>query len=126
MSMQKAVDDAALNPTPGGEHKPVLKMELAKPPVKDIGMIQFPMMVYKWPKEPFSIERRRNELAEIEKYLVPNEAAVKTVANADELESALKSGWRKQHYVLPTDEEIEQAVEDGALEEKPGKGKQTA
>jgi hypothetical protein len=111
--LQKTVDIAAMNGDPirpGSDpgspeniaHKsPLLKMDATRPPTIEIGYLEFPRMIYKWPKQKFSLSRRKNELGEIERFQIANEAQSKTVSNQAEFDAAVKAGWKKEHYVLP-------------------------
>lgn len=111
--MQRTVDIVAMtgdpvrpgsdpsSPENQSRRDPMIKMDPAKPPTIDIGYREFPRMVYKHPKQKFSKRRRRNDLGEIEVYQVANEAEAKLVHNKEDFDAALKSGWKKEHYVLP-------------------------
>ena len=112
--MPKAIDDLTLSGKQPDGH-PIIKMDLSNPPTVNIAHAEFPRMVYRWPKKPFSVARRRNELQEIEKFCVANEAESKIVQNKEELEAALKAGWKKEHYVAPAPPEFfEEEVEEKA------------
>jgi hypothetical protein len=71
-------------------------------PVRQIPHREYPRVVYMHPTRPHKEVVHRNaqhEIVEVEK--VPTEHISKLVQNEEELQAALKEGWRKEAYVAP-------------------------
>lgn len=71
-------------------------------PHKDIPHMEFPRAVHLHPKKPFvkrllPVDGHGNK----EWQWVANQAQTKVVKDKDELELALKQGWKIKHYVVP-------------------------
>lgn len=64
--------------------------------------MEFPRVVYKWPKEPFRKVIHRNAQHEIvEEEIIPADHLTRVVADKKELESAQKEGWVIKPYIAP-------------------------
>jgi hypothetical protein len=69
-------------------------------PVKNIGYLEFPRVIYMHPNEPFQeIEHRNDRFEVVSTDLVPTEHLAKVVNNDAELKAALQEGWVKEPYV---------------------------
>lgn len=82
--------------------KPLVAMDPAKPPIKTIPHMEFPMVVYKHPKEPFKKIEHRNahhEIVEVE--TLPAEHLTRIVNDKRELEAATKEGWVRKPFIAP-------------------------
>jgi hypothetical protein len=80
--------------------KTLTSLDPADPPRKSIPHANFPMVVYKHPKEAFRKVEHRNtahEIVEVEH--VPSEHLNKLVRDSAELETALARGWVKEPYI---------------------------
>jgi len=79
---------------------PMLEMDQAKPPVKEIPHMEFPRVVYKHPLEPTRKIEHRNanhEVVEVEK--IQSEHLTRVVADEREMQTALADGWVKEPYL---------------------------
>ena len=103
--MPYTVDEEKMNPAPprpGEPAKKLLSLDPAHPPVKPIPHMEFPRVVYTWPKEPFKLIEHRNanhELVQTER--VPAEHLTRLVNDEKELKKAMAEGWVKEPYVAP-------------------------
>jgi hypothetical protein len=71
-------------------------------PVRQIPHKEYPRVVYMHPTRPHREVVHRNaqhEVVEVER--IPTEHISKLVQNEEELQAALKEGWRKEAYVAP-------------------------
>jgi len=79
---------------------PLMALDPAKPPTKVIPHMEFPMVLYKHPKEPYKKIEHRNahhELVEVE--TIPAEHMTKIVNDKRELEVATKEGWTRKPFI---------------------------
>lgn len=88
MSKQPSFDVTAAPNTPTGI------------PMKQIPILEFPRVVYKWPKQEFrTILHRNNKHEVVHEEVVPTEHLTKVVNDKKELAAALKEGWVEQPYI---------------------------
>jgi hypothetical protein len=99
--MPQAIDEDRFRQKPGQDGEGVLvSMDLHKPPVKNIPHAEFPRVVYKHPKEPFSTIEHRNAKHEVvHEEVVPNEHLTLVVNDKSGLKEALENGWVKEPYI---------------------------
>jgi hypothetical protein len=98
--MPFAVDDEAMKGAPG--KNPIISMDPAKPPVRQIPHMEWPRVIYLHPKEAFKVVVHRNTRHEIvEEEHIPSEHLSKLVHNPKELADAIKDGWVKEPYIAP-------------------------
>lgn len=123
MSQRFEVDERRIAAKPG-EPDHLLVLDPAKPPQKPIAFQEFPMVVYKHPREAFKRVEHRNanhELVHTE--IEPAEHLTKKVENAAELEAALKSGWVKEPYIAPPLPDPNSELYEAAEAEAPKKAR---
>lgn len=69
-------------------------------PTKSIPHMEYPLIVYKHPKEPFKKVLHRNAQHEVvHEEIVPTEHLTKTVNDENELKAALSQGWGRKPYI---------------------------
>lgn len=101
---------------------PLLSLDVAKPPVKEIPYMDFPRAIYKHPVEPYYTVVHRNTLHEIvEEERIPTEHLTMVVGNADELKKALEDGWSLKPYIQQAPPDPKAALYAQAAGQK-GKG----
>lgn len=92
--MPSTIDNDMLSSTPeaaarlaGRGVTPLVTLDPTKPPVKQIPHMDFPVIVYKHPKEPFRKVEHRNQMREIVQVeMVANEHLTRKVACLDHLD----------------------------------------
>lgn len=83
-----------------GSADQILSLDPAKPPTRFIPHAEYPRVVYKHPREPFTVIEHRNAKHElVEEETVPAEHISKLVNDAKDLEKALAEGWVKEPYL---------------------------
>ena len=120
-----AIDDAKFKPSADGQQ--AVSLDLAKPPVKPIPHMEFPMLVYKHPNEPFmTIEHRNTQQELVNTEVVPAEALCKSVANKAELDAAIEDGWVKEPYTQQAPPNPNAHLYGGKKSKKPEKAEKSA
>lgn len=100
---QRTIDEDRMNTDPMKMRPgvtPLMSLDMAKPPTKEIDYFEFPRVVYKHPKEPhMKVEHRNNMHEVVRTELVPTEHITRLVQDKHELKKAQEDGWVKESYV---------------------------
>jgi len=75
-------------------------LDISKPPLRQIPHLEYPKVIYLWPKEPFKLVRVKNDRGEVvEEYKEATTHKAMKVENKEEMEKQLSKGWRKEPYL---------------------------